>query len=106
MVDALLAQLAPGGKAVFVDYHGPALWPRCADRSDKCRRLEPFAESRWHDPIEEFAADAGSFRWRTKTFLAASTRRRSPDPADRARHQLKSSSGSKRSPIRRPRFSK
>ncbi len=70
VVDALLAQLAPGGKAVFVDYHGPAAWhPLRQPLRQMFRRLEPFAESLWHNPVAAFAADAGSFRWRTETFF-------------------------------------
>jgi SAM-dependent methyltransferase len=70
VVNALLGQLVPGGKAVFVDYHGPALWhPLRRPLRRMFTRLEPFAESLWHHRIEDFATDAGAFRWRTETLF-------------------------------------
>ena len=63
-VDALLARLKPGGRAVFVDYAGPRwfhplrglmwlvnLW------------LEPYAASLWRNPISSFSDQAGHFDW-------------------------------------------
>jgi len=70
VVDALLAQLSPRGKAVFVDYHAPAAWhPLRRPLRRVFQRLEPFAESLWHHRIEEFAAEADAFRWRTETLF-------------------------------------
>jgi SAM-dependent methyltransferase len=68
VVDALLSQAAPGGKAVFVDYHRPARWhPLRRPLRQVFARLEPFAESLWHRPIAGFATNAAAFRWHTRT---------------------------------------
>lgn len=65
VVDALLACLAPGGKAIFVDYHKPhPLHPLGPVQDLVFRLLEPFAKSMWLSEIAEFAGDAGAFRWR------------------------------------------
>lgn len=70
VVDAQLARLLPGGKAVFVDYHGPALWhPLRGLMSWINASLEPFAESMWRNQIEDFASDAGSYDWHTETYF-------------------------------------
>jgi SAM-dependent methyltransferase len=70
VVDALLAQLAPGGKAVFVDYHKPAMWhPLRGPLRSLFRRVEPFAESLWHHGIDAFASDASAYHWRKRTLF-------------------------------------
>lgn len=70
VVDALLARLAPGGRAVFIDYHQPARWhPLRRPLRRLFRQLEPFAESLWHHGIDEFASDAGSYRWQKQTLF-------------------------------------
>lgn len=68
VVDAMLARLSPGGKAVFIDYHAPARWhPLLGFMRRIFTRLEPFAESMWHNQIQNFARDAGSYDWHTET---------------------------------------
>jgi SAM-dependent methyltransferase len=70
VVDALLARVAPGGRAVFVDYHEPARWqPLRGAFRWLFDRLEPFAESLWHHEVHEFARAAGSFRWQKATMF-------------------------------------
>jgi len=70
VVDALLARVAPGGKAVFVDYHEPAPWqPLRGVYRRLFDRLEPFAESLWHHEIPEFSSAADSFRWEKSTMF-------------------------------------
>ena len=70
VVDAQLARLSPSGKAVFVDYHEPASWhPLRGFMRCIYARFEPFAESMWHNQIEEFACDASSYDWHTETFF-------------------------------------
>ena len=64
VVDALLAQVKPGGRAVFIDYHAPARWqPLRGFYRRLFARLEPFAESMWHHEVREFAGNADAFRW-------------------------------------------
>lgn len=70
VVDALLARLSPGGKAVFIDYHEPAPWhPLRGIMGQIFARLEPFAEAMWHHEIADFAHDSGSYTWRTETYF-------------------------------------
>ena len=70
VVDALLAQLVPGGKAVFVDYHAPAPWhPLRGIYRRLFDRLEPFAESLWHHDVRDFCGNAASFRWEKTTMF-------------------------------------
>ena len=66
---AMLSLVAPGGKAVFVDYHRPhrrhplkPLMRRIFDR------LEPFAVGLWEREIEAWAGpQAQDFTWRKRT---------------------------------------
>ena len=68
VVDGLLAALAPGGKAIFVDYHKPH-WAHPAGpvMSAVFDRLEPYAKSLWRHPIRDFASRRAEFDWRTET---------------------------------------
>jgi SAM-dependent methyltransferase len=66
---AMLELVAPGGRAVFVDYHRPH---RLHPLKPVMRRifdwLEPFARSMWSREIRDLAGPAGSaFRWRKRT---------------------------------------
>jgi SAM-dependent methyltransferase len=70
VVDALLAQVAPGGRAVFVDYHAPARWQPLRGLYRRLfDRLEPFAESMWHHEVREFSRNADAFRWEKVTLF-------------------------------------
>ncbi len=70
VVDALLARVAPGGRAVFVDYHEPARWQPLRGLYRRLfDRLEPFAESLWHHEVHEFSSAAESFRWEKATMF-------------------------------------
>jgi len=69
-VDALLERVAPGGKAVFVDYHKPRWWhPLKGITSLVFNTLEPFAKSLWHNQIRDFATQGERFTWRTETYF-------------------------------------
>ncbi len=68
VVAALLENLAPGGKVVFVDYHKPGPWhPIKGIISLVFDTLEPFAKSLWSSEIRDFAADADLYRWHKET---------------------------------------
>ena len=70
VVDALLARVLPGGKAVFIDYHAPAPWhPLRGFMRHIFACLEPFAESMWHSQIQDFARDPHCYDWHTITFF-------------------------------------
>ena len=70
VVDALLARVAPGGRAVFIDYHAPsALHPLRPIFRWLFDHLEPFAASLWHHEVREFSRFGGAFRWETTTFF-------------------------------------
>lgn len=70
VIDALLGSLAPGGKAVFVDYHRPH-WahPLKGVMSIVFDLLEPFAKGLWNKSIADYASRGGDFAWRTQTFF-------------------------------------
>jgi len=70
VVDAQLARLSPGGKAVFIDYHEPAAWHPLRGLMRRIyARLEPFAQSMWHNRIEDFSGDAASHDWHIETYF-------------------------------------
>ena len=70
VVDALLAQVAPGGRAVFIDYHAPARWqPLRGFYRWLFDRFEPFAESMWHHDVREFSGNADAFCWEKVTMF-------------------------------------
>lgn len=70
VVDALLARVAPGGKAIFIDYHKPAarnplrrFYQRLFDR------FEPFARTMWDRDVQDFSTLAHKFRWKKVTMF-------------------------------------
>ncbi len=68
VTDALLGNVAPGGKVVFVDYHRPhPLHPLKPVTALIFRLLEPFAKRMWDREIKDLAADSGAFTWRKQT---------------------------------------
>jgi SAM-dependent methyltransferase len=69
IVAAMLDQVAPGGKVVFVDYHEPGpLHPLKPLMRRIFQHLEPFATSLWAQEIEALAGDrARQFTWRKET---------------------------------------
>ena len=70
VVDALLAEVAPGGKAVFVDYHRPRPWnPLGPVMAAVFRRLEPYAGEMWENDIASLAGDPTRFAWRKETYF-------------------------------------
>ncbi len=70
VVDALLARVSPGGKAVFIDYHAPVPWhPLRGVMRQIFARLEPFAEAMWCNKISDFAREPESYNWRTETYF-------------------------------------
>jgi len=66
---AMLSQVGPGGKAIFVDYHRPVRWhPLKPLMSRIFRHLEPFAPSMWHKEIRDWAGPAADgFTWSKRT---------------------------------------
>lgn len=67
-VNALLGSVAPGGRAVFIDYHMPhPLHPLKLVISLLFRYLEPFAGSLWQNEIRDFAQDRDAFVWHKET---------------------------------------
>lgn len=70
IVEALLQRVAPGGRAVFVDYHRPSrLQPLRGFYRRLFERVEPYALSMWDHDIREFAGDPSSFRWEKRGFF-------------------------------------
>ncbi|NOZ33111.1 MAG: class I SAM-dependent methyltransferase [Alphaproteobacteria bacterium] len=70
IMDALLGQIEPGGKVVFIDYHKPG-WanPLKLITSVVFDTLEPFAKSLWRHELRDFATRPEQFSWRKSTFL-------------------------------------
>jgi len=70
VVDALLEAVPPGGKVVFVDYHGPH-WahPLKWLMSFVNDTLEPFAKALWVNEIASYASRAGEFSWSKETYF-------------------------------------
>ena len=70
VVDSLLSSVAPGGKAVFVDYHRPhpahPLKPLTGLIFDL---LEPFAKGLWEHEIESCAGHGEDFAWSKQTYF-------------------------------------
>jgi SAM-dependent methyltransferase len=66
---AMLELVAPGGRAVFVDYHRPhRLHPLKPLMRKIFDWLEPFARSMWSGEIHDLAGSIGDgFRWRKRT---------------------------------------
>lgn len=70
IVAALLNRVAPGGRAVFIDYHRPArLHPLRGFYHRLFKRLEPYASSMWDHEIFEYAANAVAFTWKKQTLF-------------------------------------
>lgn len=69
VVDALLARVAPGGRAVFIDYHEPMPWLLRGAFRLMFDYLEPFAESLWRHEVRELSSDPGAFRWEKQTMF-------------------------------------
>ncbi len=70
VLDGLLSSVAPGGKAIFVDYHDAhPLHPLKPITNLVFNLLEPFAKGLCEHGIADFAGDAGSFVWRKRTYF-------------------------------------
>jgi SAM-dependent methyltransferase len=68
VVNILLDHIAPGGKAVFVDYHRPAWYhPLRGIMSMIWRRFEPFALDLLETEIELLADDSSAYTWSKQT---------------------------------------
>ncbi len=71
IVDAALSRLKPGGRAVFVDYHGPERWHPLRPVMVKVFDwLEPFAKILWSREIDSYAGSgAPDVVWRKRTYF-------------------------------------
>ena len=70
VVDAALDRLAPGGRAIFVDYARPRRWhPLRPLMALVFRLLEPFAAEMWRRPVRSFASVPGRAKWRERRLL-------------------------------------
>jgi len=70
IVNTVLSQVAPNGKAIFVDYHQPHKWhPIRGFMQFIFRHLEPFAESLFHSDIKNMATSASNFTWHKRTIF-------------------------------------
>lgn len=71
VVDAALAAVAPGGRAMFVDYARPLRWhPLRPVMAAVFTLLEPYAIAMWHTPIAALASHPQEFSWTRETRFA------------------------------------
>ena len=71
---SVLRTVRPGGRAIFVDYHAPALWhPLRPIMKVVFALLEPFARELWTTEIKSLADDAetgkATFEWKKETLF-------------------------------------
>jgi len=70
IVDQLLMSLAPGGKALFMDYHKPVWFhPLKPLMSLVFDWLEPFAKALWQKTIADYTSIENGIDWRTETYF-------------------------------------
>jgi len=70
IINTLLSQVAPGGKAIFVDYNKPHKWhPLHYLMLFIFRCFEPFAESLFDNDIKNMAVSTSNFRWQKRTIF-------------------------------------
>ncbi len=70
VVDGLLGSVTPGGKVVFIDYHGPRrLHPLRVPMSLVFHFLEPFAKMLWRREISSFVTHSKGFAWSKTTYF-------------------------------------
>lgn len=70
VIDNMLDHMTEGGKAVFIDYHRPALWHPVRQILNVVNAvLEPFAFSIWDHDISHFATRADDYIWKKRTFF-------------------------------------
>lgn len=71
VIDAALAAVAPGGRAVFVDYARPSRWhPLRPVMAAVFALLEPFAAALWRTPIPALASQPKGFVWSHASYFA------------------------------------
>ncbi|MDR1827222.1 MAG: rhodoquinone biosynthesis methyltransferase RquA [Methylobacteriaceae bacterium] len=70
VVDRVLENIGAEGRAVFVDYHGPALLhPIRPILKFVNWWLEPFAETMWNNSIPSYASHPEKYRWNKETLF-------------------------------------
>ncbi len=70
IVDTLLDAVEPGGKVVFVDYHGPHRFhPLKWIMSFVDDTLEPFAKALWDNEISSYSSRKEEFTWTKQTYF-------------------------------------
>ena len=70
VINQVLSGLAPGGKAVFIDYNNAAWWNPLRWPVKMFNRLyQPFTERMWQSEIMSFAADLRTFDWHKTTYF-------------------------------------
>lgn len=71
VVDRMLQNMKPGGKAIFVDYHKPKWYwqPFRAILQLVNRTLEPFSNEIWENEIESFATHKAQYHWQKESIF-------------------------------------
>ena len=70
LVNNVLSSLAPGGKAVFIDYNNAVWWHPLRWIVKMFNRLyQPFAERMWKTEIREYAVNKSLYDWHKTTYF-------------------------------------
>lgn len=71
IIDNALKMLAPGGKAIFIDWHRPSkLHPLYLPTKLYNRLHHPFVEQLWDCPIQDLSdCDNKYYKWKTETLF-------------------------------------
>ena len=70
VINQVLANLAPEGKAVFIDYNNAVWWHPLKWFVKMFNRLyQPFAERMWQTEIKDYATNRRLYEWRKNTYF-------------------------------------
>lgn len=70
LINNIMSALAPGGKAVFIDYNNMVWWHPLRWFVKMFNRLyQPFAERMWQSEIRSYVPDNSLYEWRKTTYF-------------------------------------
>ncbi len=70
LINQILSNLAPEGKAVFIDYNNAVWWHPLKWLVKMFNRLyQPFAERMWQTEIKDYVSNRRSYEWHKTTYF-------------------------------------